>query len=461
MVWIVIALESPVIVLFLILSVIVSFALLSRAKKVHKEKSREIGQFAKEAAYINRQAMERASGKDIRLYQMQDWFLGKYNAAIKAMDHIYGFIHRRYFLRKVADNSMKYISELLSYGYLLYLMLEGKLSAPEFVLYVGLITKFSQDFSALIQQIQALNPVNVSIGYIREFLDLEECWERGKGIGSSQLAEMKKTGVKVELRHVSYSYPGMDMPTLCDINLVIKPNEKLALIGLNGAGKTTLVKLLCGFYQPTEGEILINDIPAMQYTREEYGELVSALFQDSTFLPLTLDENLTGEMQEHVDREHLKKVLTLSGFQGRYDALPQKGKTLLVRETNKEATDFSGGEKQKLLFARALYKKAPLLILDEPTAALDPIAENELYQKYGESAKDRTAIYISHRLSSTRFCDRIILLADGQIQEEGTHEELMQQNGRYAKLYGLQSQYYKDDNENMERIKDKEQEVVY
>lgn len=164
-------------------------------------------------------------------------------------------------------------------------------------------------------------------------------------------------------------------------------------------------------------------------------------------LPLALDTNLTGQKHENIDRKRLKKVLGLSGFLPRYEALSQKGDTLLVREVNEEATDFSGGEKQKALFARALYKKAPLLILDEPTAALDPIAENELYEKYSEAAKNRTSIFISHRLSSTRFCDRIILLENAQIQEEGTHEELMEKGGRYCELYELQSKYYKEEKE--------------
>lgn len=439
-----VALKSPLIVLFLMASVILSFRLLSVIHKVYERKNRELGAFTREAAYVSRQAMERSAGKDIRLYQMQDWILGKYTSAIQSMDRIYSYIHRRYFGRWVIENIMIYITELLSYGHLLYLLLNERISAPSFVLYIGLITAFSNHFNMLVEGIQQLNPVHAALTYIRQFLDLEESRRRGCGIGRKRLEEMKKSGVKVELKHVSFQYPGQDAPTLSDINLIIQPNEKLALIGLNGAGKTTLVKLLCGFYQPTEGEIRINDIPAGEYTREEYGELVSALFQDSSFLPLTLDMNLTGR-QEDIDRPRLKRMLRLSGFMERYETLPRKGKTLLVRETNDEATDFSGGEKQKLLFARALYKEAPLLILDEPTAALDPIAESELYQKYGEATKERTSLYISHRLSSTRFCDRIILLEDARIQEEGTHEELMGKKGRYAALYELQSQYYREE----------------
>lgn len=248
----------------------------------------------------------------------------------------------------------------------------------------------------------------------------------------------------VELENLSFTYPGQEEPVLSHINLVIRPGERLALIGLNGAGKTTLVKLLCGFYQPTTGKILINGIPTAEFSREEYYSLVSVLFQDSCMLPVTLDENLTGHSPEDTDQERLTWALRISGFYEKYESLPQKGRTLLVREANEEALDFSGGERQKLLFARAVYKEAPLLILDEPTAALDPIAENELYMKYGEAVKGRTCVYISHRLSSTRFCDRICLLSGGKILEEGTHDELMKKGGSYAELYEVQSRYYKE-----------------
>ena len=191
----------------------------------------------------------------------------------------------------------------------------------------------------------------------------------------------------------------------------------------------------------------MNDIPAEDYSREEYYSLVSVLFQDSTMLALTLDENITGQNKEDIDRNKLEKALDLSNFRDIYEKLPQKGDTLLVREINKESTDFSGGEKQKMLFARTLYQNTPLVILDEPTAALDPIAENELYLNYGKSMENKTSVYISHRLSSTRFCDRILLLEHGEIIEEGTHDSLLAGKTRYAELFQVQSQYYKEEDE--------------
>jgi len=429
---------NGVLVLMLVLTIGVNVLLLKQVKNVHGKNHEELSKYTKAISYINRHAMERSDGKDIRIYQMQDWFLEKYDDAISHVDRIYGKIHTQYFLRRFKELGLGLITELVSYGYLAYLLVEGRLSVSEFVLSVGLVRTFSSNFSTLIHKIQGLNNIHAFLTYMRKLLDLPEK-EQKESINTD-----KTKGVEIEFRNVSFRYPESTTEVLSDINITIHSNEKLALIGLNGAGKTTFVKLLCGFYKPTKGEILVNGTPQSKYDRDEYMSLVSALFQDSMLFPVTVDENLTGNTLSEIDVKKLKYVLEMSGFSERYEGLPQGGETKVVREVHENATDFSGGEKQKLLFARALYKKAPLLILDEPTAALDPIAENELYLKYGEAAKNRTVVFISHRLSSTRFCDRIALLEGARILEEGTHEELLSKNGRYAELFEMQSKYYRE-----------------
>ena len=429
---------NGVLVLMLVLTIGVNVLLLKQVKNVHGKNHEELSKYTKAISYINRHAMERSDGKDIRIYQMQDWFLEKYDDAISHVDRIYGKIHTQYFLRRFKELGLGLITELVSYGYLAYLLVEGRLSVSEFVLSVGLVRTFSSNFSTLIHKIQGLNNIHAFLTYMRKLLDLPEK-EQKESINTD-----KTKGVEIEFRNVSFRYPESTTEVLSDINITIHSNEKLALIGLNGAGKTTFVKLLCGFYKPTKGEILVNGIPQSKYDRDEYMSLVSALFQDSMLFPVTVDENLTGNTLSETDAENLKYVSEMSGFSERYEGLPQGGETKVVREVHENATDFSGGEKQKLLFARALYKKAPLLILDEPTAALDPIAENELYLRYGEAAKNRTVVFISHRLSSTRFCDRIALLEGARILEEGTHEELLSKNGRYAELFEMQSKYYRE-----------------
>ena len=405
---------------------------------------REVGQYAKQTAYISRKAMDRQAGKDIRIYGMQKWFLHKYEEALTGMDGIYKKIHDGYFGKGLVDAALSFLVNGFAYGWLIVLLSQGKLMISEFVLYIGLIGSFSGALGKFMQQILSINHISATLDDIRSFLDMEENKNWSEGIGAERLDGIKKEGVRIELKAVSFCYPKEETPTLSNLDLTIRQGEKLALIGLNGAGKTTLVKLLCGFYQPTEGEILVNGIPMEQFSREEYNELITVLFQDATVLPMTLDSNLTGEQAEKIDRGRLAQALELAGFQEKYEALPGKGETLLVREANKEALDFSGGERQKLLFARALYKMASFMILDEPTAALDPIAENRMYQNFAKAAEGRTCVFISHRLSSTRFCDRILLMENGRVIEEGTHDSLMARNGSYARLYELQSKYYKE-----------------
>ena len=427
-----------VLVLMLIVTIGVNAFLLRQVRDVHGKNHKELSRYTKAVSYISRHAMERSDGKDIRIYQMQDWFLEKYDAAISGMDRIYGKIHTQYFFRKFKELGFGFIVELFSYGYLTYLLSKGRLSVSEFVFSVGLVRTFLANFSTLIYMVQNLNNIHAFLTYIRKLLDLPEKEEK-------EVFHTDRTkGAEITFKDVSFRYPDADTEVLSNINITIHSNEKLALIGLNGAGKTTFVKLLCGFYKPTKGEILVNGIPQSEYDRDEYVSLVSTLFQDSMLFPVTVDENLTGSVPTQTDTKRLAYVLKLSGFEKRYESFPQGGGTKMVREANENATDLSGGEKQKLLFARALYKKAPLMILDEPTAALDPIAENELYLRYGEAAKNRTVVFISHRLSSTRFCDRIALLEGTHIIEEGTHEELLLKGGRYAELFEMQSKYYRE-----------------
>lgn len=443
--------RSVLLMLITAASVGISLWLLSIARKKHAQYYEELQLSARKEGYITAQAMDSAAGKDIRIYHLIDWFLEKYDASLREMGRIYGIIHDWYLFRNLSHAFLQLIMDGAAFGILAYMLAGGAITAAEFVFYVGLVSGFSLYFEGTLRQVMNFNNTSASISYLREFLEVEDNWNRGEGVGEAKMQQIQKSPVKVEFRNVSFTYPGCEKPTLKNINIVIRPGEKIALIGLNGAGKTTLVKLMCGFYHPTEGEILLNDIPIGQFNREEYYSLVSVLFQDSTMLALSLDENLTGQNAGEIDREQLARALKLSNFESVYEKLSDKGATPLVREINQSAVDFSGGEKQRLLFARTLYLNTPLVILDEPTAALDPIAENELYLNYGKSMENKTSVYISHRLSSTRFCDRILLLEHGEIIEEGTHEELLAGNTRYAELFEVQSQYYREESERKRR----------
>lgn len=439
--------KSIILLLIVIFSVGMSLFLLSIARKKHAQYYEQLQLSARRTNYITEQATDSSAGKDIRLYRLLGWFLEKYEASLQEMGRIYGIIHDWYLFRNASHAFLQLLMDGMAFGMLVYMLVNGEITAAEFVFYIGLISGFSTYFETGLRQVMSFSNTSASISYLREFLETESNWSDGTGIGKTELEKIKNQALKLEFRNVSFTYPGNEKPTLRNINVVIKPGEKIALIGLNGAGKTTLVKLMCGFYHPTEGQILVNDIPINQFTRDEYYSLVSVLFQDSTMMALTLDENLTGQNPEDIDRAKLERALELSGFKSVYEKLPNKGQTLLVKEVNENAVDFSGGEKQKMLFARTLYLDTPLVILDEPTAALDPIAENELYLNYGKSVENKTSVYISHRLSSTRFCDRILLLEHGEIIEEGSHESLLAGKTRYAELFEVQSQYYRDEDE--------------
>lgn len=248
--------------------------------------------------------------------------------------------------------------------------------------------------------------------------------------------------VEIRLEHVSYRFQGEKENVLHNISLTIKAGEKLALVGANGAGKSTLIKLICGLYQPTEGNIYINGINLKRINQECYFEQLSCVFQDMYLLPLSIGENITLQEEKNWDRNRLDTCTAAAGISEKIESLQEGYHTAIGKNVQESAVDFSGGEKQKLMLARALYKNAPVLILDEPTAALDPLAENDIYLKYASFSQGKTSVFVSHRLSSTRFCDRIILLESGEIREQGTHWELMELGGIYANMFQIQSHYY-------------------
>ena len=238
-------------------------------------------------------------------------------------------------------------------------------------------------------------------------------------------------------------YPGADADTIHDLSLTVHPGEKLAIVGLNGAGKTTLVKLLCGLLDPVQGAVLLNGRDIRAFDRRKYYALFSAVFQEFSVLDVTIAEQI-AQCAEGIDYKRIADCAEKAGLTAMIERLPEGLQTHMGREVYLDGVLFSGGETQRLMLARALYKNGPILLLDEPTAALDPIAENDIYMKYNDMTAGKTSVFISHRLASTRFCDRIIFIADGNIAEEGTHESLLALGGAYAKLFEVQSRYYQE-----------------
>ncbi len=431
----------PLLIGFLTISSLINYFIGDYANKYEYKNKDKLSPVGKKLEYIRTKAGDFKSAKDLRLYNMTYWFQDMYDVFLKdGIELQRQNIYRRY-LANFADGALAFLRDGISYGFLIYSVLYRNMSIGNFVLYFGAISGFSNWLSGIVKNLNELNRIHLETCDLREYFDMEDRMNRGKGV---ELPKEFELPCDIELRNLYYKYPGTEEYTIKGINLHIKKGEKLALVGVNGAGKTTLVKLICGLYTPTKGEIYINGKNSREYNRDEYYTLFSVVFQDTHLLPKSIEENISLQKKENIDEEKLSKVLYISGLMEKIKSLLRGKETLLMKSIYEDAIDLSGGELQKLMLARALYKNGPIIILDEPTAALDPIAENEIYQRYNELTKERTSIFISHRLASTRFCDRIVFLDEGQIREYGSHNELMSKNGKYNEMYTMQSYYYKD-----------------
>lgn len=394
--------------------------------------------YDRELDYIRHAGGDFSSAKDVRIYGMDKWFTKIF---AKSFDNRLDWYEQQdewSFRHDLVRVLMIYLSNFAAYAYVIYMVVKGNIGAGDFVLYFNSIYNFGSSVRDVFDRYSGFTWLSNNISYSREYLDIKDKTNRGKG------EDLPSGECEIEFRNVSYKYSGAEKATIQNISFTLHKGEKLALVGLNGAGKTTLIKLISGLYNPTEGEILLNGKPVNSYNRDEYFGLFGAVFQDIAVLPVTVAENVAGADIDNIDMDRVYDCLKKAGLYDKVMSLPEKENTRLVKSVFENATEFSGGQTQKLALARALYKDAPVLLLDEPTAALDPIAEQEMYLNYAEFSKGRSSVFISHRLASTRFCDRIIMIENGTIIEEGTHAELMGQCGKYAELFELQSSYYND-----------------
>lgn len=403
----------------------------------HRE---EVAEYENQMWYIADRAKDYSAAKDIRIFGLKPWLE---ELSGKAMDAFMAF-HRKangvYFWGRVADLILAFLRNGIAYGYLLYLVLSEGLGAAAFLLYFSAVGGFAGWVSGILGDLSTLHRQSLDISTVRECMEYPEPFDFEKG---KSLTPIPDAEYEIRLENVSFCYPETETMILENINLTLHPGEKLAVVGLNGAGKTTLVKLICGFYDPTEGQVLLNGRDIREYNRRDYYNMFSAVFQDFSLLAGNVAVNV-AQREEHIDMERVRHCVDQAELLSRIESLPQGFDTKLNRAVYEDAVMLSGGETQRLMLARALYKDAPIVLLDEPTAALDPIAEAQLYQKYNEMTKGKSSVYISHRLASTRFCDRIVFVEDRGIIEEGTHEELLAVKGRYFELFQIQSRYYRE-----------------
>lgn len=462
-------------------------------QKKNHDIDKDTAQIRRKWDYLDRVATDFQYGKMIRLEALSGW-LGD-----KARQNREDFYEKQ---KSIINNNRKVtilgsvfscLQEFGIYIYLIYKVMYDNLTIGSFTMYLAAVNRFSASLSSILDNIIQLDKYNLFMEDFRNFLSTHPVYEPSNESSnntsnessnntsnkssyktsnnkshksntnhkpshernhdssyipsheSSHENNMKSVSadkLTIEFRHVSFRYPRTDKWVLKDINLMIYPGEKISLVGDNGAGKTTLIKLMTGLYTPTEGSILLNNKDSREYEFGSYQKFFGAVFQDYKIFAFTICENIT--LGEKIEEEKIEKALSQSGLKEKVEELSDKVDTYMSKKFEEQGVELSGGEQQKLSLARALYLDTPVLILDEPTANLSPLAEYDIYKQYYQMTEKKTAVFVSHRLSSSLFCDRVILLKNGTITECGSHDSLMEQKGTYYDMFQLQAGYYND-----------------
>jgi len=428
--------------------------------------------------YLAREVLVPANGKDMRLYRMWEWFQREFKRMTDELACWSGKERNCSINASIFGKFLTAVRDLLVYGYLIHQMAQGKLDLAAFLLYVGIVASFAGWMNSLTSASTEILHNNRYMDRYRDFLEFAGMTSEGfrtesdgsqrnsrnfrtdsndsqrssrnfrtngdVSQGNPGISAVKNPGKPHEIRleHVSFRYEGCEEDAVHDLTLTIRPGEKIALVGMNGAGKSTLAKLVCGLYRPTSGKIYLDGRDAASISPEEYRKEFAVVFQEVFAFSFPLADNVSCKMKAETDHDRLEQSLKEAGLWERVQELPKKEATSLNKDIDASGVSLSGGELQRLMLARALYKDAPVIILDEPTAALDPLAESRMYEKYYEMTDEKSSIFISHRLSSTKFCDRILYMERGRITEEGNHSQLMEKQGAYAAMFHTQARYY-------------------
>ncbi len=437
----VISLLNPVVILLLIAGCLLNWFADSIRRRLNLGDLEERSELKKKLNYSTRDvSINFQYAKDMRLYGMHkpmiERLAGVFNLNLNGVKKV----ERRSTAVALVRFLVILVRNAVAYGLLIYKAVRGEVDAALFILYFSAITSLSELMDRVTQIVGRIFDGAIEVSDFREAMELKDTLNRGEGI------PVPTAPFSIEFRNVSYKYPKGEKKVLENISFSISAGEKIALVGLNGAGKTTLTMLMCGLILPDEGDILLDGHPLSDYNRDEMYALFGFVPQKYNLLPVSIARNIASSMSDdEVDSERLWYAINKVGLSERIATLPMGVATPLNRTINKDATDLSGGEIQRLLMARLIYKNPPCIILDEPTAALDPIAEDRIYRSYNEISANATSVFISHRLASTRFCDRIFLLDGAKFAEVGTHDELMAACGKYRELFDVQSKYYREE----------------
>ena len=431
-------------VLIIVLVVfIINFILIIFVSKKHTKIGDDISKVNNKIRYFSNASENEVMAKDIRNYSLSSKFISLLSTYHKELRKHLIRLNFLWFIPSFELTLGALIRDLIAYAFLIYQAINNLISISEFVALFSSITAFNSYLDQISLYLDENILCSLEVKYFREFFDIKNDFNHGNNKDKKCIdINLIKKPFEIDIKNISFKYDGSDKYIFKDFSLKIRSGEKIALVGINGAGKTTLAKLLTGLYYPSEGEILVNGVNIKDLNIDKYYSLVSIINQDIYPLAFTIKDNIICSYP--YDEVRFNKVIEEAGIKERINSLKDKENTFITQNFSRDGINLSGGELQKMFLARALYKTSYFLILDEPTSALDPIAEGELYSKYNELVKDKTSIFISHRLSSTRFCDEIYFLENGKIIEKGSHEELMKKEGEYFKMFNLQAKYYKE-----------------
>lgn len=386
--------------------------------------------------YMEETSTNFSTAKDIRMYGLKNYMINKFKALNLERLEAARTNQLQWFAFSVFSSALWLVTQVALYAWLVYSVINKDLSLGNFTLYLGSAATFLNYVAGVFELINSMLSCSREIDDFRSFLDIDEGREEGKAEVPSY------DSYEFTFENVSFKYPKAENYALKDLNLTVKAGERLAVVGLNGAGKSTFIKLMLRLYEPTEGRILLNGVDIKTFDKEKYYEIFSPVFQEVYLYAFPLSQNVSMNTPETTDVDKAKKCLDDAGLGDKVETLKKGMETELLKVIEDDGVDLSGGEKQKLALARALYKDAPVVVLDEPTAALDALAEANLYRDFDKLIGDKTAVYISHRLSSTQFCSHVAMFKDGKMVEYGTHESLLEANGPYSEMFKVQAQYY-------------------
>ncbi len=430
---------NPLILLGLIVNLLVTIYISRKVHNFEYKRKEQLAKADRKKRYYYETTHDFSYGKDIRLYGLSGRILSNYNKEINGYLAVKKQILNKEYILGMIGLFTLLLSDVLTYGILIQKVVNG-MSIADFSMYLAAVISLSSMLKNFSEQISfVINETH----YIYDFYNF---LDRDLGEKGGENEAIKDGTLEIEFDNVSFKYPNTDQYIIKNLNFKINKGERLAIVGVNGAGKSTIVKLMIGLFDVTEGEIRINQIPIKQFNKKELYDMFAVVFQDINILAFTINENVACTSEE-IDDTRVVGALDRVGLMEKISELPKGREQMMLKIIEVDGTEFSGGQSQKLAIARALYKDSPMVIMDEPTAALDALAEAEIYENFSELVKGKTAVYISHRLASTKFCDKIALFDKDGLKEYGNHEELIRLGGIYSHMFSVQGKYYTEGRE--------------